>query len=99
MLAARAAGVTVAPDGETHGDPELLNVWVPALRQHSEGIVRFARREGGPMITSTADWAVRYIQAYQFKLVSIPRGCKGPIGNEWNKRGRYVEDVEKAKLR
>ena len=30
------------------------------------------------MSASTADWAVRYIEEYQFRLVAIPKGTRGP---------------------
>ena len=48
------------------------------------------------MSASTADWAVRYIEEYQFRLVAIPKGTKGPLDPGWNLPGRYVTDPEVA---
>ena len=51
------------------------------------------------MSASAADWAIRYIKEYQFRLVPIPKGTKGPVDPGWNLPGRYVTDPEVARQR
>lgn len=45
LLAARRAGVTVAANGEIHGD--IASAWEPVLRQHAEGIAALLAAGGG----------------------------------------------------
>jgi len=46
--------------------------------------------------STTADWARRYIDAFDLALVPIEPGEKGPKGAGWNKPGGYFTDASKA---
>lgn len=46
--------------------------------------------------STTADWARRYIEAFDLALVPIEPGEKGPKGAGWNKPGGYFTDALKA---
>ncbi|MDH0133515.1 bifunctional DNA primase/polymerase [Pseudomonas asiatica] len=46
--------------------------------------------------STTADWARRYIDAFDLALVPIGPGEKGPKGAGWNKPGGYFTDASKA---
>lgn len=50
-------------------------------------------------MSAVVDWAVRYIQEHHFKLVSIPRGTKGPKETGWTQPGRYITDAKVARQR
>lgn len=46
--------------------------------------------------STTADWARRYVDAFDLALVPIEPGEKGPKGAGWNKPGGYFTDASKA---
>ncbi|WPO31284.1 bifunctional DNA primase/polymerase [Pseudomonas sp. BO3-4] len=46
--------------------------------------------------STTADWARRYIDAFDLALVPIEPGEKGPKDAGWNKPGGYFTDASKA---
>lgn len=46
--------------------------------------------------STTADWARRYIEAFDLALVPIEPGEKGPKDAGWNKPGGYFTDASKA---
>lgn len=43
-----------------------------------------------------ADWAKRYIDAFDLALVAIEPGKKAPKGKAWNKVGGYFSDADQA---
>ena len=43
-----------------------------------------------------ADWAKRYIDAFDLALVAIEPGKKAPKGKAWNKAGGYFSDADQA---